>query len=111
VWKLPVVFIIENNGYGLSTPVREQFSVDDLSVRGQGYGIKSLSIDGNNLIEVYRTVCALAGRVRESGEPVLLECKTFRMIGHEEASGTKYVPDELFDEWIAKDPIKLYREY
>ncbi|MDX1684325.1 MAG: thiamine pyrophosphate-dependent dehydrogenase E1 component subunit alpha, partial [Saprospiraceae bacterium] len=91
VWKLPVIFVIENNGYGLSTPVGEQYACENLADRAKGYGMAGEVIDGNNVIEVYQTVSSWAKKMRENPEPVLIECKTFRMRGHEEASGTKYV--------------------
>ena len=111
VWQLPVLFCIENNGYGLSTPVSEQFSCEHLADRGKGYGMESHIIDGNNILEVYQKISALAESMREKPRPVLVEFKTFRMRGHEEASGTKYVPDELMDEWAQKDPIENYRSF
>ncbi|MCB9081913.1 MAG: dehydrogenase [Lewinellaceae bacterium] len=111
VWQLPVIFIIENNGYGLSTPGNEQFRCAQLADRGIGYGMRALTIDGNNILEVYRTVNELATQLRENPEPVLLECMTFRMRGHEEASGTKYVPKELMDTWALRDPIANYERF
>lgn len=105
VWKLPVIFLIENNGYGLSTRPSEQYACKDLVDRAQGYGMRSAKIDGNNIIEVYNTISRVAAELRENPEPFLLECVTFRMRGHEEASGTKYVPKELMDEWAKKDPL------
>jgi 2-oxoisovalerate dehydrogenase E1 component len=111
VWQLPVIFIIENNGYGLSTPTSEQYNCKDLADRALGYGMKSHIIDGNNILEVYHTISKIAKDLRKNPEPVLVECKTFRMRGHEEASGTKYVPKELMEEWAAKDPIANYEQY
>ncbi|MDA6069028.1 dehydrogenase E1 component subunit alpha/beta [Flavobacterium sp. AC] len=111
VWKLPVMFIIENNGYGLSTPVNEQYACENLADKGVGYGIDSYIIDGNNILEVYNKLSQLKEHMQENPHPVLLEFKTFRMRGHEEASGTKYVPQELMDEWAAKDPVTNYRNY
>ncbi|MEM9820790.1 MAG: dehydrogenase E1 component subunit alpha/beta [Bacteroidota bacterium] len=111
VWQLPVIFVIENNGYGLSTPTNEQYYCKDLADRGLGYGMKSVVIDGNNILEVYRTIHQLAAEMRKNPAPVLVECKTFRMRGHEEASGTKYVPKELMEQWAAKDPIANYERY
>lgn len=108
VWQLPVIFVIENNGYGLSTPVNEQYRCENLADRGKGYGMRALTIDGNNILEVYRTVRSLAEELRANPEPVLLECRTFRMRGHEEASGTKYVPNELMDAWAQRDPISNF---
>jgi len=110
VWGLPVIFLIENNGYGLSTPSREQFVCDSLADRAKGYGIKGYSIDGNNVLEVMETVTKLRQEVLSTQMPVILEARTFRMRGHEEASGTAYVPDELMKEWAAKDPIKQFGE-
>ncbi len=111
VWSLPVLFCIENNGYGLSTPTAEQYNCEHLADRGKGYGMESHVIDGNNILEVYSKVSALADSIRENPRPILLEFKTFRMRGHEEASGTKYVPDELMNAWAAKDPIDNYRNF
>ncbi len=110
VWGLPVIFLIENNGYGLSTPSREQFLCDSLADRAKGYGINGYSIDGNNVIEVMESISKLREKVLKDGMPVLLEARTFRMRGHEEASGTAYVPNELMQEWAAKDPIKQFGE-
>ena len=111
VWNLPVLFCIENNGYGLSTPVSEQFNCENLADKGIGYGMESHIIDGNNIIEVYTKVSEIAESVRKNPRPILLEFKTFRMRGHEEASGTKYVPQDLMNIWAAKDPIENYQQY
>lgn len=111
VWQLPVIFIIENNGYGLSTPTSEQYKCKDLADRGIGYGMKSMVIDGNNILEVYQTIDKVAKQIRKKPQPVLIECKTFRQRGHEEASGTKYVPQDLMDYWIAKDPLINYEKW
>jgi 2-oxoisovalerate dehydrogenase E1 component len=111
VWDLPVIFTIENNGYGLSTPSRDQFRCKQFIDKAIGYGIEGVKVDGNNILEVYTTVKRLAESMRENPRPILLECVTFRMRGHEEASGTKYVPQELFDEWGKKDPLKNYEDY
>ncbi|MBD1367340.1 dehydrogenase E1 component subunit alpha/beta [Mucilaginibacter sp. ZT4R22] len=111
VWDLPVIFLIENNGYGLSTPVNEQYRCESLSDRAIGYGVEGRKIDGNNILEVYHTINELAKDMRERPRPVLLECMTFRMRGHEEASGTKYVPQELFTEWQKKDPLENFEKY
>lgn len=111
VWKLPVIFCIENNGYGLSTPTKEQYNCENLADRGLGYGMESFIIDGNNILEVYDKVRTLAESMRKNPRPVLLEFKTFRMRGHEEASGTKYVPKELMETWELKDPIANYKNY
>lgn len=111
VWKLPVIFLIENNGYGLSTRPSEQYACESLVDRAVGYGMRGLSIDGNNILEVYSTIRKLAEEMRKNPEPVLLECRTFRMRGHEEASGTKYVPKELMEAWAKKDPIENYEKW
>lgn len=111
VWKLPVIFVIENNGYGLSTATSEQYACKDLADRGIGYGMKSKIIDGNNILEVYQTISQIKKQISKNPEPWLVECKTFRMRGHEEASGTKYVPKELMDTWAKKDPISNYEKY
>ena len=111
VWDLPVLFVIENNGYGLSTPTNEQYRCENLADKGVGYGMESHIIDGNNILEVYTKITALKASMIENPRPVLLEFKTFRMRGHEEASGTKYVPQELMDMWAEKDPIENFRKY
>lgn len=111
VWKLPVIFIIENNGYGLSTPTTEQYACRNLADRGLGYGMKSYTIDGNNILEVYQTIKKIASEIRLNPEPILLECITFRMRGHEEASGVKYVPKNLLEEWSKKDPLTNYENW
>jgi 2-oxoisovalerate dehydrogenase E1 component len=111
VWDLPVLFCIENNGYGLSTPTNEQYRCKDLADRAKGYGMESHIIDGNNIIEVYTKVSEIAESIRETPRPVLLEFKTFRMRGHEEASGTKYVPEELIQFWQQKDPVENFRRF
>lgn len=111
VWDLPVIFAIENNGYGLSTPSSEQFRCKQFIDKAIGYGIEAVQIDGNNVLEVYDTVKRLAESIRKNPRPILLECITFRMRGHEEASGTKYIDPKLFEEWGRKDPIKNYEEF
>lgn len=111
VWDLPVLFIIENNGYGLSTPTREQYKCENLADRALGYGMESHILDGNNILEVYTKLSKIAEDMRVNPRPVLIEMKTFRMRGHEEASGTKYIPQELFDEWKIKDPIARFKVY
>ena len=111
VWQLPVLFCIENNGYGLSTPTSQQFNCENLSDRAHGYGMESHIIDGNNILEVYIKLNELVADVRENPRPVLLEFKTFRVRGHEEASGTKYVPNELLQSWDLKDPLLNYAAY
>lgn len=111
VWGLPVLFCIENNGYGLSTPTLEQFKCEHLADKGIGYGMESHIVEGNNILEVYTKIDALCKSIRENPRPVMVEFKTFRMRGHEEASGTKYVPQELMDQWAAKDPLLNYAQY
>ncbi|MGJ8732411.1 MAG: alpha-ketoacid dehydrogenase subunit alpha/beta [Cellulophaga sp.] len=111
VWQLPVLFCIENNGYGLSTPTKEQYYCEHLVDKGIGYGIESHQIDGNNIIEVYSKVNQLCESIRKNPRPILIEFLTFRMRGHEEASGTAYVPDALLDEWAKKDPIANYEAF
>jgi len=111
VWDLPVIFVIENNGYGLSTPSHEQFRCKSFADKAIGYGIEGVQVDGNNILEVYDTVSQLAANLRARPRPVLLECITFRMRGHEEASGTKYVPKELMEEWAKKDPVENYETF
>jgi 2-oxoisovalerate dehydrogenase E1 component len=111
VWDLPVIFLIENNGYGLSTPINEQYRCKNLVDKAIGYGMEGRQIDGNNLLQVYHTVSGLANSMRQNPRPVLLECMTFRMRGHEEASGTKYVPQELFEEWKEKDPLVNFETF
>ncbi|AWM14970.1 dehydrogenase [Flavobacterium sediminis] len=111
VWQLPVLFVVENNGYGLSTPTNEQYACKNLADRGIGYGMESHILDGNNLLEVFHKITALKQSLQENPRPVLLEFKTFRMRGHEEASGTKYVPKELMEEWAVKDPVQNFKEF
>jgi 2-oxoisovalerate dehydrogenase E1 component len=111
VWKLPVIFVVENNGWGLSTPVSEQYACNQLADRGAGYGMRSLTIDGNNILEVYETVSKLAAEMRENPEPVLLECLTYRVRGHEEASGVKYVPKEEIEAWQQRDPVNNFADH
>jgi 2-oxoisovalerate dehydrogenase E1 component len=110
VWKLPVIFVVENNQYGLSTPVREQFVCEDLASRGAGYGIPGVVCDGNDLLAVHAATTEAANRARRGEGPTLIEFKTFRMRGHEEASGTAYVPHELFDKWREHDPISRFEQ-
>jgi len=111
VWNLPVIFLIENNGYALSTQVAEQYKAKYLMDKAIGYGMEGRRIDGNNLLEVYHTINELATNMRQKPRPVLVECMTFRMRGHEEASGTKYVPEYLFEFWQEKDPIENFEKY
>lgn len=111
VWGLPVIFIIENNGYGLSTPVNEQYACTQLADRAVGYGMKGMTIDGNNILEVYHKMKEAREYCIREQKPVMIECMTFRMRGHEEASGVKYVPKELFDIWGKKDPVSNFEQY
>ena len=111
VWELPVLFVIENNGYGLSTPTNEQYRCENLADKGIGYGMESYIVDGNNILEVFNLLSELKASMKENPRPVLLEFKTFRMRGHEEASGTKYVPQELMDMWAEKDPVENFRNF
>ncbi len=111
VWDLPVIFIIENNGYGLSTPVNEQYRCESLVDRAKGYGMEGVKIDGNNVLAVYDTIRGVRDYCIREQKPYLVECMTFRMRGHEEASGTKYVPTYLFEEWAAKDPVVNFEQY
>jgi 2-oxoisovalerate dehydrogenase E1 component len=111
VWSLPVIFLVENNGYGLSTPNNEQFKCKSFIDKGPGYGIEAIQIDGNNILEVYATIKSLAESIRQNPRPVLIEAMTFRMRGHEEASGTKYVPQGMFDTWSKLDPVENFEAY
>ena len=111
VWKLPVIFVIEHNGYGLSTPSEEQFAFKHFTEKGPGYGVEAVRVDGNNVLAMYDTIKRLAEDLRHNPRPVLVEAITFRMRGHEEASGTKYVPKELMETWALKDPVDNYERY
>src|SRR6478672_5699342 len=111
VWDLPVIFLIENNGYGLSTPVYEQYRCEKLIERAKGYGMEGVRIDGNNILTVIDTIKGVREYCIREQRPYLIECTTFRMRGHEEASGTKYVPKELFEAWAPKDPIANFEKY
>jgi 2-oxoisovalerate dehydrogenase E1 component len=111
VWDLPVIFVIENNGYGLSTPSSEQFRCKKFADKGIGYGMDAYTIDGNNILEVYTAVKDLREQMSANPKPVILECMSFRMRGHEEASGTKYVPEELMEMWAKKDPVENYEAF
>jgi 2-oxoisovalerate dehydrogenase E1 component len=111
VWDLPVIFIIENNGYALSTPVKEQFSCKRLADKGIGYGMEAVQIDGNNILEVFDTIRGVRDYCIREQKPYLIECMTFRMRGHEEASGTKYIPAEFFEPWSKKDPVTTFENY
>ncbi|WP_394971864.1 thiamine pyrophosphate-dependent enzyme [uncultured Croceitalea sp.] len=111
VWNLPVLFCVENNGYGLSTPTKEQYNCEHLADRAKGYGMECRIIDGNNILEIYSKVSELCKAIRKRPRPVFLEFKTFRMRGHEEASGTKYVPEKLMKKWAKKDPIANFEAF
>jgi 2-oxoisovalerate dehydrogenase E1 component len=111
VWDLPIIFLVENNGYGLSTPLDEQFRIKSFKEKGPAYAIETHTIDGNNILEVYTKIRELAAYVRKESRPVLVEAITFRMRGHEEASGTKYIPEQLFETWAKKDPVENFERY
>ncbi len=111
VWDLPVIFIVENNGYGLSTPTSQQFKAKQIADKGIGFGMKSIVVDGNNILEVYQTIKKVGAEIRKNPHPVLIECMTFRMFGHEMASGTKYVPKKLLADWKLKDPIDNFEQH
>ena len=111
VWDLPVIFCVENNQWGLSTPSEEQFRCKQFIDKGIGYGMNAIQVDGNNILEVIRTVRKINEEIRESPKPYLLELMTFRMRGHEESSGTKYYPEGLQDEWAKKDPVLNFELY
>jgi len=111
VWKLPVIFVIEHNGYGLSTPSEEQFAFKYFTEKGPGYGMETVRVEGNNVLDVYQTILELAEDIRKNPRPVLVEAITFRMRGHEEASGTKYVPKQLMEDWAKLDPVENYEAY
>ena len=110
-WNLPVIFCIENNGYGLSTPVNEQYAIENLADRAAGYNMDSYVVDGNNVIDVYNTLRDVSKKMRSNKKPVLIEFKTFRMKGHEEASGQAYIDPSIIEEWSRKDPIKHFEEF
>ncbi|EIM74853.1 3-methyl-2-oxobutanoate dehydrogenase [Nitritalea halalkaliphila LW7] len=111
VWRLPVIFVIEHNGYGLSTPSEQQFAFQHFTEKGPGYGMEAVRVDGNDVLAVHRCIRELAASMRTDPRPVLVEAMTFRMRGHEEASGTKYVPKELMEAWSAKDPVLRYTAF
>ncbi|MFC3879268.1 thiamine pyrophosphate-dependent enzyme [Algoriphagus namhaensis] len=111
VWKLPVIFVVEHNGYGLSTPSEEQFAFKNFTDKGPGYGMETIRVQGNNVLEVYDAIKTLAEDIRQNPRPVLIEAITFRMRGHEEASGTKYVPKQIMEEWARLDPVDNYENY
>ena len=111
VWNLPVIFLIENNGYGLSTPTREQYRCKNLVDKAIGYGIEGKKVDGNNVLDIYNAVKLAKEKAQKGLGPTLIEAITFRMRGHEEASGIKYVPAELFKKWEKKDPLKLFEKH
>ncbi|WP_422361457.1 alpha-ketoacid dehydrogenase subunit alpha/beta [Reichenbachiella sp.] len=111
VWQLPVIFVVENNCWGLSTPSNQQFNFDSFTQKGPGYGIQTKQVDGNNLLEVYHAIAEASKSMKKKNEPFLIECMTFRMRGHEEASGTKYYPKGLQDKWSKKDPVSNYEKF
>lgn len=111
VWELPVIFLVENNGYGLSTPTSEQYKCASLIDKAKGYGMEGVQIDGNNLLTVYDTIKGVREYCIQNKKPFLVECITFRMRGHEEASGVKYVPAELLEDWAKKDPLDNFEKF
>ena len=111
VWDLPVIFAIENNCWGLSTPSIEQFRCKQFIDKGIGYGMEAIQVDGNNILDVIRTVRHIKAEMAQSPRPFLLELMTFRMRGHEEASGTKYYPEGLQESWESRDPVVAYENY
>ena len=111
VWDLPVIFVVENNQWGLSTPSNQQFACKQFIDKGVGYGMKALQIDGNNILEVYETIKKIRSKQQKDPKPYLVECITFRIRGHEEASGTKYYPEGLVDKWSKKDPVSNFERY
>ncbi len=111
VQKLPIVFVIENNGYAYSTPGHKQYAVKNLSERALAYGMPGESVDGNDVLAVMEAVGRAVEHVRSGKGPALIECKTFRVRGHSEADKADYVPKELREEWLAKDPIQRFEAY
>ena len=111
VWNLPVIFLVENNGYSISTPVSEQYNIESFTEKAAAYNIDALKVDGNNILEVYKTIEEQADKIRTNPRPILIEAITFRMRGHEEASPTKYVPEELFEKWAQKDPVFNFEKF
>jgi len=111
VWDLPVIFCIENNCWGLSTPSIEQFRCKQFIDKGIGYGMNAVQVDGNNILDVIRTVRKINDDIRTESKPYILELMTFRMRGHEESSGTKYYPEGIQDQWAQKDPVTNYEMY
>lgn len=111
VWDLPVIFVVENNQWGLSTPSKEQFRCKQFIDKGIGYGIDSVQVDGNNIIDVYETIRKARVSILKKHRPILVECMSFRMRGHEEASGTKYYPKGLQDAWAVKDPVDNFERF
>ncbi|HRO85600.1 MAG TPA: dehydrogenase E1 component subunit alpha/beta [Niabella sp.] len=111
VWDLPIIFLVENNGYALSTPVSEQYRCISLADKAKGYGMEGVTIDGNNVLAVYDTIKGVREYCIRNKRPYLVECMTFRMRGHEEASGTKYVLPELFELWGQRDPVRNFETF
>lgn len=111
VQKLPVVFIVENNGYAYSTPTHKQFAIENLSDRAKAYGMSGETTDGNDVLAVLEAVGRAVEDVREGKGPALVECKTFRVRGHSEADKADYVPPELREAWLKKDPILRFEQY
>ena len=111
VWDLPVIFLVENNHWGLSTPSSEQYKFKQFTDKGIGYGMETKQCNGNDLLEVYHTIKEAAVEIRENSKPILVECMSFRIRGHEEASGTKYYPEGIIDQWQKQDPVINFEQY
>ena len=111
VWDLPVIFLVENNQWGLSTPSSEQYKFKQFVDKGIGYGMETKQCNGNNLLEVYHTIKEAAEEIRKNPKPILVECKSFRIRGHEEASGTKYYPEGIIEKWEKEDPFTNFENY
>ncbi len=114
VWELPVLFCIESNHWGLSTPSSQQFRCAQFVDKAAGYGIPeedAIRVNGNDILEVYDTVRKAAASIRQKPRPIMLEFDTFRRRGHEEASGTKYYPDGIIEAWEQRDPVDRYVEF
>jgi len=108
IWKLPVIYLCENNIYGMSTPMKEAFNINRISDRKMAYGIDGLTIDGNNLVEVYNTVSHFQRECRRGKGPVLIEVLTYRWKGHSKSDAQVYRSKDEVSEWVKRDPIKLY---
>ncbi len=111
VQKLPLVLVIENNGYAYSTPNEKEFAIQNLSDRALAYGMPGVSVDGNDVFAVTEAVGHALERARAGQGPSIVECRTFRVRGHSEADKADYVPQELREAWLAKDPIRRLEQY